>query len=63
MVVMLEWKKSMSPERMSRSELGMWPFSCAVTSSMTAWSSDGSSAVRDGRSERVLMRIWLVMRF
>ena len=36
MGAMFEWKKSMSLERISRLDAGTWPFSCAVTISVTA---------------------------
>lgn len=54
-VVMLSTKKETSPDRISRSSGAMWPLNCAVTSSITEWSSGGrdSGMLFDGRSESV----------
>lgn len=54
---MFSRKKAMSPERISRSASVMWPFSWAVTSSITACSSGGRSIAFEGRSESVWIRI------
>lgn len=52
----------MSLERISRSDAGTWPFSCAVTVSMTAWRSGGRSVAFCGRVDRDVVRIWVVSR-
>ena len=58
-MVLIESRKwDMSGERISRSEDEMWPFSWAVTISITEWSSGGRLAAFDGRSEREAMRNW-----
>jgi hypothetical protein len=51
-------KTSMSPERISRSEVRTWLDSWAVTRSMMEWRSGGRSGDFEGRSERVVVRIW-----
>lgn len=50
-------KWAVSLERISRSEVGTWPRSWAVTISMTAWRSGGRVGAFEGRSERVVMRM------
>jgi len=59
---MFEWKNSMSSDRMSRSDAGTWPFSWAVTVSVTACKSGGRSVALDGRVERDVVRICVVCR-
>lgn len=58
MVGRLVRKESMSLERISRSESGMWPLSWAVVISITECSSGGRSIAFDGRVESELIRIW-----
>jgi hypothetical protein len=48
----------MSPDRISRSEERTWLDSWAVTRSMIEWRSGGRSGDFDGRSERVVVRMW-----
>ena len=62
MGAIFEWKNSMSLERVSRSDKGTWPFSWAVTVSVTACKSGGRSAAFDGRVERDVVRICVVWR-
>jgi hypothetical protein len=63
MGTMFEWKKSMSLDNISRSDVGIWPCSCAVTVSMTGWRSGGRSGAFEGRVESDVVRICVVIRF